>query len=925
MKHFLFLTIILVINTLHAQPPSWTDTGIGGGGSLFSPTISPSNANIMYMQCDMSEVFHTTDAGLTWDNVHFKQLISTGGKHRMEFTSDPNILYTVNLSFNEDLQYPVKSTNGGNTWNTINDPTDGEVWSIFADPSSTSRIIISSYDKLYISTNGGSSFIEKFSDADALLISGVFWDGNNIFVGTNRGLVLSTDSGSTFNLDPFNGIPANEGFLSFTGSKSGGITRLMGTTASQNDLYPGMNALDIEYYSTTLKRDFGVTNWISATAGIAIDDNLYCIASSINNSNVFYVGGTDPNTSYPVIYKTINGGSSWNPVFLTNNNQNIATGYSGYQGDEDWYFGEIVFGLAVAPNDANTVIFTDFGFAHISQNGGTSWRQAYVNSADQNPMNAPTPKDKAYKNNGLENTSCWNLHWKKDNSNNIFASYTDITGVRSLDGGSSWAFDYNGITYNTVYHVIEHPVNNILYAAVSSVHDMYQSTYLTDAKIDNGTGAILYSTDGGINWQMFHNFNKPVIWLAIDPTNTNRMYASVVESTAGGIYKSDNINTGAASSWALTTAPPRTQGHPYNVKVLNDGVVVSTWSGRRPTIFTASSGVFKSANQGLSWIDVSKNDDMYYWTKDITIDPNDITQNTWYVSVHSGWGGAANDKGGLYKTTNRGVSWTKFFDSYRVESSTVDPVNANNIYVTTESEGLWYSSNATNPNPTFTQLLQYDFMHPLRVVYNPFDPTKLFVTSFGNGIKSGITSSIPLPIEILSFNGIALEKYNLIYWSTNQDPNIKSFDLQKLNNKGEYKTISILKAKEKKADKIMYEFKDFNLEAQNYYRLMSTDNNGSINYSAIINISKPNYLFNISEIYPQPVSDGFKFEVYSSEESKLYIEVYNTLGNRIYSFVSMLHKGNTTMEIDTKRWKAGVYAMCIKNEEDARITRKIIK
>ena len=77
MKHFLFLTIILVINTLHAQPPSWTDTGIGGGGSLFSPTISPSNSNIMYMQCDMSEVFHTTDAGLTWDNVHFKQLISS--------------------------------------------------------------------------------------------------------------------------------------------------------------------------------------------------------------------------------------------------------------------------------------------------------------------------------------------------------------------------------------------------------------------------------------------------------------------------------------------------------------------------------------------------------------------------------------------------------------------------------------------------------------------------------------------------------------------------------------------------------------------------------------------------------------------------------------------------------------------------------
>ena len=30
---------------------------------------------------------------------------------------------------------------------------------------------------------------------------------------------------------------------------------------------------------------------------------------------------------------------------------------------------------------------------------------------------------------------------------------------------------------------------------------------------------------------------------------------------------------------------------------------------------------------------------MYYWTKDIVIDPNDASQNTWYAGVFSGWGG----------------------------------------------------------------------------------------------------------------------------------------------------------------------------------------------------------------------------------------------------------------------------------------------
>jgi hypothetical protein len=50
---------------------------------------------------------------------------------------------------------------------------------------------------------------------------------------------------------------------------------------------------------------------------------------------------------------------------------------------------------------------------------------------------------------------------------------------------------------------------------------------------------------------------------------------------------------------------------------------------------------------------------MYYWTKDIVVDPNDPAQNTWYAGVFSGWGGAPNGKGGLCRTINRGVSWTK--------------------------------------------------------------------------------------------------------------------------------------------------------------------------------------------------------------------------------------------------------------------------
>jgi hypothetical protein len=90
--------------------------------------------------------------------------------------------------------------------------------------------------------------------------------------------------------------------------------------------------------------------------------------------------------------------------------------------------------------------------------------------------------------------------------------------------------------------------------------------------------------------------------------------------------------------------------NPASIIVLNDGKMVCTYSGRRTSggSFTASSGVFIYDPVGNSWSDVS-DAGMQYWTKDIVIDPSDPTQNTWYVCVFSGWGGAPNGLGGLYK------------------------------------------------------------------------------------------------------------------------------------------------------------------------------------------------------------------------------------------------------------------------------------
>ena len=721
-----------------AGPPSqWAPRGPGGGGALFAPSFSPHNQNEIYIACDMSEVFHSTNLGASWELFDFRQ-IQGNRESQVRFTSNPSILYA--LDYTGDLARPSKSTDGGLTWHRLSsDPTFGEAYSLFADPNSASTLIVSDYSHIYLSTDGGNTFGVKFTTAsgNGCFVAGAYFDGGSIYAGTNLGLLVSTSAGA-FAAAGVGGIPASEAIVSFAGSKQGSTLRFFCVTIDSSEVYPGLFTEGSYFsYRAVYSLDVGQANWTARVAGIIANDFPFFVAMSRGDISTAYLAGQNSG-EFPIVYKTTNGGAGWQTVLLTTNNQNIYTGWAGRGGDRDWSYGAGSLGFAVSPVDANKVAFTDLGFSHLTTDGGATWKQMYVNPADQNRSNALTPKGRSYHSAGLEDTTCWWLTWK--DPNNIFASYSDIRGTRSTDGGASWSFNYAGQPYNSTYQSLKHPVSGALYAATSSVHDMYQSTRLQDSILDAGTGAIKYSTDGGANWLTLHDFVHPVIGIALDPNNTNRMYASVIHSTLGGIYVSSNIQNGAASTWTRLANPPRTEGHPFNIHVLNDGTLVCTYSGRRNSsgTFTLSSGVFVSTDGGATWLDRSHTG-MRYWTKDLVIDPYDLTQNTWYAGVFSGWGGPPNGLGGLYRSTNRGISWTRINGLDRVTSCAFSPLNANEMYLTTETEGLWYSSNINTLTPLFTAVTSYPFRQPERVFFNPYNPTEIWVTSFGNGMRVGNT------------------------------------------------------------------------------------------------------------------------------------------------------------------------------------------
>jgi hypothetical protein len=232
------------------------------------------------------------------------------------------------------------------------------------------------------------------------------------------------------------------------------------------------------------------------------------------------------------------------------------------------------------------------------------------------------------------------------------------------------------------------------------------------------------------------------------------MYASMVNSTNGGIYRTVNLDAGTSSTWTRLAVPPRTQGHPYNIAVLNDGTLVASYSARIASLaFQASSGVFVSTNDGAAWLDRTAAG-MKYYTKDLTIDPHDPAQNTWYAGVWGEWGASAN-LGGVYFTTNRGVAWTRISSLKAVGSCAISPSNPDEMYLATEDQGLWYSSNRRVVSPTFTQLAGYPFQFPSRVFFNPYDTNEIWVTSFGNGMRLGRLSEPRPTLRATRSNGVS--------------------------------------------------------------------------------------------------------------------------------------------------------------------------
>ncbi|HKW88066.1 MAG TPA: hypothetical protein VJN21_04855 [Candidatus Acidoferrales bacterium] len=353
------------------------------------------------------------------------------------------------------------------------------------------------------------------------------------------------------------------------------------------------------------------------------------VAGVPSQPNIFYIGAVNGG-----VWKTNDFGRTWRPIF-----DNEPTGSIG--------------AIAVAPSDPNIVyvgsgeglqrpdLSTGDGI-YKSTDAGRTWTHLGLRDGLQIPQLAIDPRDP----NRLF-VAVLGHPYGANRERGIF---------RSTDGGQTFEKVLYKDEYTGGSDVELDPSNaDIVYASLWQA----QQGPWENSEWSGTSGGLFKSIDGGNTWRQLSNGlpeGVEQIDVAIAPSNSSRIYATVAVSNGIGIYRSDD----AGQSWAKITADRR----PAN-RIGGGDLPVPKVDPKNPDIvYVTSTVTWKSIDVGTTWTGLrgAPGGDDY---QNIWINPN----NSEIILLGS-------DQGAII-TVNGGETWSSW---YNQPTAQVYHVNTDNDF-----------------------------------------------------------------------------------------------------------------------------------------------------------------------------------------------------------------------------------------------------
>ena len=727
---------------------SWKPAGPGGGGWISAITVTNDPLHTIYVGCDVGGVYKSTDNGGNWMiknnglSIYFVQDIAYDPKN-------PAILY---LATRGGI---YKSVNGGDSWTPKRSgfPEIAEyafsapVNDIVVDPKNPDVLYAGvgvhkkGYDfdsyhwdsveikgSVYKSTDRGETWrlIRKTGISPKAMIYSMDIDPENtniVFAATDKGVYRSTDGGESWKRKK-SGLPNLKAMKI--------IVNPVNTETVYVTLWtdPGSWIWRGGVYKSTNGGDSwkAVNNGLPKTIGkeSGFTCNYTTLVMDRNNPEVLYAGNM-PWTPDPGVYKTTDGGNSWNWVSRADTeDSNMDLGWIPDTGVSPMSMG-------IDPVDSSRVLFGTSMHLFETENGGKDWKQLYT-KPDSNGY---------WRGEGFETTCADTIAVDPSDSDIVYAGYWDIGLLKSIDGGRSFRKIEEGMKYkDNTFDIIVDPDNpNIVYASCGWWEE--------------NSGEIYKSSDYGETWSALNNgLPDAQVWsLALDkrsPVQSRTLYAASYEN---GIYKTVD----GGKHWSAVNSGLGVNGNLQARKIYidpNDSNIL--YAGfeakiieRVRNVKTVQGGLFKSTDAGSTWNRIDTDlPQITVW--DIGIPADD--SRTIYTAVIGDYDHTEKRYfyGGVYKSSDSGGSWKLLNKGFgeagnlKVSSVEINPAYSRILYAATTDEpyhdissgrGIFMSTDSGENWKPVNDGLGVLYFNALAV--DPSDPSVIYAGSSGNGVYKG--------------------------------------------------------------------------------------------------------------------------------------------------------------------------------------------